>query len=283
MALLCLALPVRSETLYATDGSSIFTFDSATPGTTFGVSFSNLQGGETIVGIDLRPSNLLIYGVGTSNQVYTINPVSGFATPVGAAGSFSLSGTSFGMDFNPQPDRIRLVSNAEQNLRLHPDTGQLVLADSALNPPGNVVAAAYDRNDNDNGTLTTLFGVDSASGNLIRIGDVDGTPNSPNTGIINTIGSLTLGTNLNPNIGMDISGLTGIAYATVTTGAAAPNSRLYSINLLTGLATDLGAIGNGLTPMLGITAAAIPEPGTYALLGVGALLLGAYRKLRRRS
>jgi hypothetical protein len=34
-----------------------------------------------------------------------------------------LAGTSFGFDFNPTVDRIRLVSDSGQNLRLNPNSG----------------------------------------------------------------------------------------------------------------------------------------------------------------
>ena len=77
---------------------------------------------------------------------------------VGSAGAFStsISGTAFGMDFNPVPDRIRLVSDTRQNLRIHPDLGTLVSADGALNPAGNVVAVAYSNNFA-GATSTTLY------------------------------------------------------------------------------------------------------------------------------
>ena len=58
------------------------------------------------------------------------------------------------------------------------------------------------------------------------------------------------GINLNEAIGFDIAGENGIAYATITTGGI---SRLYTVNLTTGAATLVGAIGTG-TPYLGLTA-----------------------------
>ena len=90
------------------------------------------------------------------------------------------------------------------------------------------------------------------------------------------IGSLGLGTNLNGFIGFDISA-TGTGYASITTGGI---SRLYTVNLTTGAATLLGAIGSGWHPFLGLTVTPVPEPGTMALAGVvaaGAL----WRRYRR--
>ena len=158
------------------------------------------------------------------------------------AGQFTINGTAWGTDVNPLTDRIRLVSNTEQNLRLNPADGTLTGTDSALNP-GNVVAAAYSNNFV-GATTTTLYDIDSAAGTLK-------TQNPPDSGTLVTVGSLGLGTNLNEAIGFDIAGENGIAYATITTGGI---SRLYTVNLATGAATLVGQIGIGTTPFLGLTA-----------------------------
>src|SRR4030095_14815219 len=104
------------------------------------------QGGENVLGIDFRPATGELYGLGSTSRLYRIGIANGAAVQVGA-GPFSplLSGTDFGFDFNPQSDRIRVVSDAEQNLRLNPDNGTIAGVDTNLNPPGNVVAAAYTK------------------------------------------------------------------------------------------------------------------------------------------
>src|SRR4051794_34910530 len=114
-----------AEPIYATNGTNLVRFDSSTPNSATTVAVSGLQAAETLVGIDLRPANALLYGVGSTNRIYTINPLTGAATQVGAAGAFGLSGTAFGTDFNPTVDRIRQVSNTEQNLRLNPNDATL--------------------------------------------------------------------------------------------------------------------------------------------------------------
>jgi hypothetical protein len=267
--------------MYATDGTALIQFDSATPGmTTAPVSFTGLQNGETIVGIDLRPSNGLLYGIGSTSRIYTLNPLSGLAMQVGSAGAFTLDGTAFGTDFNPVPDRIRQVSDTEQNLRLNPNTGT-ALTDGALNPSGNVVAVAYSNNFA-GATSATLYSIDSSSGTL----GIITVPNSG--GPITTVGSLMLGKGgLSDNIGFDISGLSGIAFASIDTapiprGDGANGSALYTINLGTGEATLVGAIGDGTVSYLGLTAAtAVPEPSSIMLLGGAALVFGVYRRFRR--
>ena len=78
------------------------------------VAITGLVGGETIVGIDRRPANGGLYGVSSANRVYFINSTTGAATQVGADGAFTLNGTSFGFDFNPTVDRIRVTSNVDR-------------------------------------------------------------------------------------------------------------------------------------------------------------------------
>ena len=269
-----LAGAAQAELLYASTGTTLSQFDSTNLSLVTTVPYTGLVGGDTIVGIDVRVANAVLYGIGSGGRVYSIAP-SGAVTQVGASGLFTLSGTAFGTDFNPVPDRIRQVSNQEQSLRLNPNDGTLSGTDSNLTPAGNIVAVAYDRNDTNPATLTTLFGIDSAAGTLVMIGGLDGTP-SPNLGAVTTIGSLGLGSSLNENIGLDVSGLSGIAYATITTSGL---SRLYSINLATGSAGSLGTIGTGTTPYLGVAAAGVPEPSSAALLALGGIIAMRRRRV----
>ena len=245
--------------LVATNGANLTRFDSGTLGSTTTVPVTGLQVGESLVGIDFRPADAQIYGIGSTSRIYRLNILTGAATQVGTAGQFALNGTAWGTDVNPVADQIRLVSNTEQNLRLNPVDGTLSGTDSALNPAGNVVAAAYSNNFA-GASATTLYDIDSAAGTLL-------TQNPPNTGTLTTVGALGLGTNLNEYIGFDIAGENGIAYATITTGGI---SRLYTVNLATGAATlqssNGGAIGSGSTAFLGMTA----TPKTVAFDSAGA-------------
>jgi hypothetical protein len=232
--------------LVLTDGSALVNVDtSSLNAPSAPIPVSGMQPAETLVGIDQRPATGQLYGVGTSNRVYVIDPATGAATQVGAAAAFTLNGNDFGIDFTPVPDRMRVVSDLEQNLRLNPNDAT-AFVDATLNPAGNVVAAAYNNNVA-GATSTTLFDIDSASGNLVLQGGAGGSP-SPNTGNLTLVGSLGLGAGLNANIGFDI-GADGVAFATITDGGV---SKLFGINTGSGLATDLGTIGAGATPYRGL-------------------------------
>ena len=93
----------------------------------------------------------------------------------------ALAGESFGVDFNPTVDRLRVVSDSGQNLRINVDTG-LVTTDTDLNPLSpSVVASAYTNNFA-GATTTQLFGIDAESNQLVQ-------QVSPNDGTIVPIGT----------------------------------------------------------------------------------------------
>jgi hypothetical protein len=250
------------STLYAlnTAGTELLRFDSATPGTITGdVAVVGLHPGETIRGIDFRPLNGHLYALGITNtsgpdtgRLYELNGKSGLLTPVAAGGaSFSTTladGASYGFDFNPVVDRIRVVNSAGQNLRVNPNNGLLAGSDSNLTPGSNVVGMAYDRNF-EGASLTTLFGIDRTTNSLVRQGGVNGLP-SPNGGGITAVGPLGV-TPDNGNVGFDIQGGSNLAFAALTAGGV---TRLYTVNLVTGAATPVGPVG-GAAGVLGLAVA----------------------------
>ena len=235
-----------------TTTNALLRFDSGAPGTILSTTaVSGLQAGEHLQGIDFRPASGQLYGLGSTSRLYTIDLTSGVATQVGASPfAAALSGTDFGFDFNPVVDRVRVVSDADQNLRLNPSTGALAATDIALayavgdanagaNP--NVVGAAYT-NSFAGATTTTLYGIDS---NL----DILTIQNPPNNGTLNTIGPM----------GFDTSGLVGFDIATADTAFASLSVSglvgLFTINLATGAATPVGSIGTGATAIRDIAIA----------------------------
>lgn len=82
---------------------------------------------KRMIAIDFRPSNRRLYGVGNDSRVYTIDTLTGVATPVGAPFSPAIISSfdiHFGMDFEPATDRIRLISNElGGNWSINPDDG----------------------------------------------------------------------------------------------------------------------------------------------------------------
>ena len=260
-----------------TSGNALVMFDSATPGSIVGsVSVSGLSAGQVLRGIDFRPVDGGLYGVSSDSRLYAINTGTGVATAIGAPAQFTLNGTAFGFDFNPTVDRIRVTSNLDQNLRLNPANGSLTATDGVLayaagdvnagsNP--NIVGSAYTNSFNGAAT-TTLYNIDSVLDVLV-------TQNPPNNGTLNTVGSL--GFNTGESVGFDILPFTNSAFASLTGAGGA--SGLFSINLGTGAATSIGAIGSGLS-IVDIAVQQVPEPETLAMLLLG---LGGMMFTRRRS
>jgi hypothetical protein len=239
------AAPAGAIPMYATNGSSLVRFDSTTPSSVTTVPITGLPAGEALVGIDVRPATAELYGVGSSDHLFRIDPVSGAASLVSPVAFVpSLSSGSFGTDFNPVTDRIRVVSSMEQNLRLNPDTGALAGNDTDINPAGNIVAVAHT-NSFPGATTSTLYAIDSAAGTLRVIA-------TPNSGTTTLIGSLGVGAPLNAALGLD-AGWDGKLYASILVGGV---SRLYTVSPSLGTAVLVGPIGDGTVPFLGIAAAA---------------------------
>ncbi|MBO0937323.1 DUF4394 domain-containing protein [Fibrella sp. HMF5335] len=221
-----LAIPT-DPVAYAIDGSSnLLIFNPMSP-TPLAKPLSGLQSGETLYGIDFRPANGQLYAVGSTSRLYTINTSNGAATAVGSQFSTLLSGTDAGFDFNPTVDRIRLVTNTGQNLRLNPNDGTIAATDGNLNPgTPNVTGAAYTNNFA-GATTTTLYGIDNQGAMAMLVQQ-----NPPNAGTLVTVGSL--GLTAEAANGFDIGGTSGIAYALLRVGGT---TRIYSVNLTNGSAT----------------------------------------------
>jgi hypothetical protein len=243
--------------LALTSSNDLLQFDSVTPATiTRSTPLTGLQAGETALGLDFRPATGQLYVLGSTSRLYVVNPTTGVATSVGAAPfGTALSGAAFGVDFNPVPDRLRIVSDTGQDLRINPnngvDTVDTALAFAAGDPNAaadpNVVGSAYSNNVAGTST-TTLYGIDSNRDALVLQGSVGGTPTSPNTGQLTTVGPL--GFDTTDQVGFDISGVEGSDLGTAFASLTAPGattSRLFTVNLTTGAATSLGSIGGGRT------------------------------------
>jgi hypothetical protein len=239
---LILADLCRAETIVAlTSGNRLLFFDSATPGTITKSFTVTTAGGEALVAIDFRPATGNLYAMASSGRLYILNLTANTAV-IPASTPTPLVGTSFGFDFNPVVDRIRVTSDGEQNIRLNPDDGSLTATDTPLaysagdihvagNP--NIVGSAYTNNFVGAAT-TILYDIDSTFDTLVY-------QDPPNAGQLHTVGNL--GVNTSDRVGFDISQGTGTAYASLTVG----NTGLYTINLASGAATLVGMIGDATT------------------------------------
>ena len=207
---------------------------------------TGLQVGEVILAIDMRPATNQLYGLGSISRLYMIDKTTAVATVVGtAAFTPALSGATFGFDFNPLVDRIRVISNTRQSFRLNPETGAVAGSDTDLSPGSPTVSAVAYNNNAAGGTSTTLYAIDPSTDKLYLVGGIGGAP-SPNLGVLTEVGAL--GINVDGNNGFDISG-TDKAYALLTVGSA---TKLYTINLTTGAAT---AVGDFTGPVKGLAVA----------------------------
>jgi hypothetical protein len=286
---LALASAAHAELIYGVttvDGSSgaaLVSFDSATPA--LSTSIAPITGVTNLRGIDFRPANGQLYGLGYTGsstggtaQLYTISTTTGVATPVGASLSLNLGNTTrISLDFNPVVDRLRVVSGTGANVRLNPNDGTLAGTDTSLASSLLIGGVAYDRNVA-GATQTTLFAYDYLGDNIGTIGGVNGVP-SPNTGSFTVIGTTNPPlTSFGADNGFDISGATGIAYLTGDDGpTATANDELYTINLLTGAATVVatGLLDDELTVnLLDISVLpVVPEPTSLAAVTLGGLLV----------
>ncbi len=223
---------------------------------------TGLPAGERLVGIDFRVARGVLYALSQAGRLYTLDIPTGALRPVGSAPAvLGLRGAVFGFDFNPAADRIRVVSNTGQNLRLHPDTGAAVDGDPAVDgvqpDPAlryawsdtnagrtpDIAGAAYTYNTQDS-KITTNYAIDRALGVLVMQGSREGaTPVvSPNTGQLRTVGSL--GLPQLTDVAFDISDVGNTALIAVRT-AVDSQTRLHLVDLGTGATKPLGTVGEG--------------------------------------
>lgn len=251
---------VRTDIVALTDTGQLACIEGAdTDATKVIGTLTGLESNETLVGIDYRspfkdaggvsnnvPVEGTLYGLGNLGGLYSINPSTAVATKK-AQISVALAGTAFGIDFNPTVDRLRVVSNTGQNLRVNVDTGA-ALVDGGLVSGGTtasgVAAAAYTNVDSDPATGTTLFDIDVNSDQLL-------VQNPPNDGVLVGIGA-PLGIDATGPVGFDLYSsvkdigggvLTTTDLAGYATVATAAGRSLYQVSPFSGRLVNLGALG----------------------------------------
>jgi hypothetical protein len=205
---------------------------------------TGLEDDDRLVGIDYRVQDGKLYGVGDQGGVYTIDGTE--ATKVRQL-TEDLDGDSFGVDFNPAANALRIVSDTGQNLRQPfanddaPTAKDTALTNPAVppatgtTPAKGVTAVGYTNNDTEQATATTLFDLDTE---LDRIA----IQSPANAGTLAPAGNLPADVGL--EAGLDVYStledgrtVANDAYATVEVDG---DRKLWAVDLLTGVATDKG-------------------------------------------
>ena len=232
-----------------TDGRLV-RFDGDRPARTRGIGrVKGLAGDTSLVGIDHRVQDGRLYGVGDAGGIYTLSTADAAATKVGQL-TVALSGTSFGVDFNPAANRLRVVSDTGQNLRHNLDdatatapplAGMTVMDGNLTVPPATtpvmgITGAAYTNNDLDPNTATTLFDLDTAADQIVVQSPANGGQLAP-TGKLQV--------DAGPVAGFDIYSRQALGTTQANRGLAAISvlgrSSLYQVDLLTGQADRIGS------------------------------------------
>jgi len=231
------------DTVALTVSGRLISFNRATPATLVGnIAVAGLASGETLLGIDVRPANNTLYGLGSAGSIYTIVASTGVATRVtglvnaaaNAVAFTALSGTNFGVDFNPAADRLRVISDTGQNLRINVATGE-TFNDLPISPGTSAVAASAYTNAFPGAASTRLFNL-NLSTNTVDLQD------PPNNGT--QVTGPTIGVTATAINGFDIDARDNTGYAALTVGGA---TSLYRINLsaASNAATLVAAIAGG--------------------------------------
>lgn len=237
---------VVGDTVALTVSGSVLSFDRAAPATLKGsIAVSGLQPDEKLVGLDIRPADGLLYALSNQARLYTLDAATGVAsfkaTLSAATGDdnpyTALTGSQFGVDFNPVADRLRVISDTGLNLRVDVATGAAT-TDGVINGAGNAATAAITAAAYTNavaGTTTTqLFSLDAAAGQVYL-------QDPPNNGTLTA--PISLGGTFGAANGFDIDARNNTAYAALATGGS---TALYTVPLTAGsTAVRVGTIGTG--------------------------------------
>ncbi len=241
------ALPslASAETLYGLTaaGTGLVTFDSAAPATFTAPVVLALPDGVTLLGIDVRPSTGVIYGLGSDSTLYTVTEAGVVAT-VGALGTALDFTAQVGFDFNNVSEGIRVATDNRQNLRLNAGTGVATVDTSFDYANGSLADVRADGSIQLSGVAytpvaagaTRLFGIDSNNRELVVITAAAAAP-GPNLFEVTpvpappegAVGGNTLGIDpTDSNVGFDISP-SGVGYVSASDGPDAPS--FYTVAL----------------------------------------------------
>ena len=231
------ASAASAQSIIALSNNTLTVMDAKSMKTTGTVKIN----GGTVIGIDVRPADGMLYGVTSNGWIVTIDPKSGKLTQKSEMSVKLKSTAGATVDFNPAADRLRVISPDGTNLRVNVDDGKVVEdgnlkfaeTDMHKGEKPNVVAAAYTNSVK--GTKeTALYNIDATIGALLRQAP-------PNDGILNAVGKL----------GFKING--PVAFEIVPMGEGkneawlANGGTLYKVDLTSGKANPAGKLPAGVT------------------------------------
>jgi hypothetical protein len=217
-----------------TGDKTLVMFDTAKPEVT---RTMEVTGVDKLVGIDFRPGNKSVIGVTPDHAIVSIDLETGAATEVARMDRMlTMTEAPVVVDFNPMADRLRFMTGTT-NHRVHPDTGAVTVDGTLAFEDGdmhkgetpNIVAAAYT-NSIGKPESTAMYNIDATIGALIQ-------QTKPNDGTLKAIGKLGIAEKP-ATYAFDIQGEEGGK----NTAYLAAGKMLYTVNLETGAATEVGAI-----------------------------------------
>jgi len=254
--------------------NALVRYNSAAPGTAlFSASITGLVGIDGVTAdafgqiSDISYVGSTLYGIDGNANLYTLNTATGSATLVSS--TFSPAGFDLGLASDPfiPGGGLRVVSSTAENF---------TAALGGVFTAGTSVFVGAGLGDVNEGASLSFSGLaidpDFGTGFAFDANlDTLFITNDANFAEFFTVGLL----------GFDFTAMASIDFLSESMLIAAfstdsSTSEFYTINALTGAATQVGSFGTGITSI------AIPEPSTYAaLVGLAGLALAATSRRRR--
>lgn len=231
-ALITLAAgPACAQTVIALSGDrTLSTIDAQNRKVTGTMEVTGFDG--RLLGIDVRPADEMLYGLGANGTVLTIDP----ATAKGKLEIALPADAKATVDFNPVADALRIMAADGTSLRAKIEAGTVTTDgrhafaanDMHAGETPNIVAGAYT-NAHKGAQSTALYTIDATIAGLIK-------QDPPNDGTLAAIGKL------------GVAGVDPAAFDILSDGNGGNQAwllaggTLYQVDLATGAATAAGEV-----------------------------------------
>lgn len=270
------ASSAAGQTVYAIGdgGSTLLRFQANNPSAvtvigTFGGAAGYLDA------IDFRPATGQLYGyLDSADSFFTVDVSTAQLTlaSVGASGA-PTNTFQLGMDFNPSIDRLRVITDSDQNIVFNPVAGTAAgfanvvygAGDANFGADPQIIDNAYSNN-RAGAMSTQQYAIDYGLDAVVTVAN--------NAGTLATVGALGVDTGIYSGFDIFTSGGSDTAYALLTPAAGTPG--FYTIDLTNGHATLVGSLG--FTNQV-YSLAVVPTPSAGG--AVSLLLLARWGRRRR--